>query len=188
MLNIVKFVIGTALLVTACNAPAPVPGASRTPGSPSGAGFGVYHDDAAGFSIQYPSAWQRIDRGDYPVEFTLQVPPGTNLLEKRMEIVIRQNAIDCQQSQYAGGPEGGFPRVERINGVDFLLESMSGIATGNVYEWVSYSTMKDTTCITITFVLHSASSGVYATEPAPFDKAADSAIFTELINSFQFDK
>jgi hypothetical protein len=146
----------------------------------------TYHDATAGFSIQHPPTWQPVDNGSGAVVFVLQAAPGTNLIELSMEINVRASSAQCKQSTYGGG-SGAAPTHTTVNGVDFLRETGTGIAAGNIYDWTSYSTLKQSTCITLTFVLHSSSSGVYSTEPAPFDRAAESAIFDEILNTFRFD-
>ena len=172
------------LLLAGCGRtfPPPIP----TQGPLPHADWLAYHDASAGFSIQHPPTWQRVYGGTGPVVFLLQSAPGTNLMQKTMEINVTPAAGECKQSTYGGG-SGAAPTHTTINGVDLVRETGSGIAAGNIYDWTSYSTLKQSTCITLTFVLHSSSSGVYTTEPAPFDRAAESAVFDEILNTFRFD-
>ena len=172
------------LLLAACGTafPPPVP----TQGPLPHVDWLAYHDDKAGFSIQHPLTWQRVENNGGPAVFALQAASGTNLLEKRMEIDVRPAAGDCKQSTYGGGASAA-PTHVLVSGVDFLRETGTGIAAGNIYDWTSYSTVRRGYCITLTFVLHFASSGVYSTEPAPFDRAAESAIFDEMLGTFRFD-
>jgi hypothetical protein len=167
----VPFVI---LAVSAC---APLP----TPYVPD---RGTY-ESAAGFSIQYPTSWQRLDTGDYPIVFSKQAAPGTTLLEKRMEIDVRDLGLDCHQTSYGGAVVSDTRTSLQTDGGSFLVETGTGIAAGNIYEWVSYSATRGFNCVTITFVLHSADPGVYATQPPPYDKAAESAIFDELLGTYR---
>ena len=171
------------LLLAACGRafPPPIP----TQGPLPHVDWLAYHDDSVGFSIQRPPTWQRVDSGTGPVVFALQAAPGTNLIDKTMEIDVRPAAADCKQSTYGGG--AGAPAHVSVNGVEFVKEAGSGIAAGNIYDWKSYSSLRRATCITLTFVLHSSSSGVYPTEPVAFDRAAESAIFDEILDTFRFD-
>ncbi len=73
-----------------------------------------------------------------------------------------------------------------INNIQFLKETGLGAAAGNIYDWTGYSTVKNNACISMVFVLHSANAGVYPTPPPDFDKAAESAVFTTIMNSFNF--
>ena len=174
----------TSLLLGGCGRafPPPIP----TQGHLPNVDWLSYHDDAAGFSIQHPLTWQQRDSSGYPVVFALQAAPGTNLIEKTLEISVKQDSSGCKQSTY-GGADASTTHVS-TNGTDFLREAGSGIAAGNIYDWTSYSTAHAATCITVTFVLHSSSSGVYATEPAPYDRAAESEIFDEMLSTFRFDQ
>lgn len=162
------------------------PTAAPTPGHLPQVDWLAYHDEVAGFTIQFPLTWQRQNPSGYPVVYSLPAAPGTTLLEKRMEINVVPDAGQCRESTYAGA-SGSPSQTVAINGVDFLKETGGGIAAGNFYDWTAYSTLRGSTCVTITFVLHSASSGVYSTEPAAFDKETESEIFPQLLNTFKFD-
>ncbi len=146
----------------------------------------AYRDPTGGFSIQHPLTWQESQGSGYPVVFTLQAAPGTTLLNKTMEIMVTPDSAECKESTYSSDTGTTSPHQVVINGVNFLKETGSGIGAGNIYDWTAYSTRRGTTCITITFVLHSANAGVYSTEPAPFDKVAESVVFDELIDTFRF--
>jgi hypothetical protein len=177
------FLAAAGLFAAACQAtPTPIPTAAHL----SDVDWAAYHDPA-GFSIQYPPTWQRRDNGQYPIVFGLEAAPGTTLLEKTMEINVAPGTGECRQTGYGAGGNGAAPENVSINGIDFLREYGGGIAAGNIYDTVSYSTQKAAACITVTFVLHSASSGVYVTEPAPYDKAAESEIFEALLSTFKFE-
>ena len=167
-------VVFVSLAFSAC---APLP----TPAVPD---RGTY-ESSAGFSIQYPTSWQRLDTGEYPIVFATQAAPGTTLLEKRMEIDVRDLGLDCRQTTYGGALVSDTLTSLQTDGGSFLVETGTGIAAGNIYEWTSYSTTRGFNCVTITFVLHSADPGVYATAPSPFDKAAESAIFNELLGTYR---
>jgi hypothetical protein len=176
-----------ALVLLACRAVAPGGTPTPTPSQLTHVDWLAYHDDLARFTIQHPLTWQQQPGEGYPVVFALQDDSGTNLIEKRMEINVRPQQGGCRQATYGGGADTNLALQQNINGVDWLRENGSGIALGNLYDWVSYSTVRDPNCITVTFVLHSADPGVYATEPPTFDPSAESAIFDELFATFRFD-
>lgn len=188
MMRLVLCTVTIAAATLACGLITSPPPATASP-TPTAAHLPnvdwLAYTDPAGFSISHPLTWQRMDSEGYPVVFVLPAAPGTTLLEKRMEIDVQQAPGDCRQSTYGAA----MPTESRatINGVDFLVQSGSGVATGNLYDWTSYSTTRGSACITITFVLHSA-SGVWATEPPAHDRAAESAAFSELISTFHFDQ
>jgi hypothetical protein len=197
-------VLGTALLAacvlvtpptptTAPTQPAPTiaptepaPTVAPTEGHLPNVDWLAYHSDLGWFTIQHPLTWQQSDNGGDPVEFVLPAAPGTTLLEKFMDIDVTPNATDCRELRYSG--DNTTSENISVNGVNFLKETGAGLGAGNVYEWTGYSTLKGTTCISITFVLHSANPGVYSTAPPDFDEAAESAIFDEILNTFKFDQ
>ena len=189
------FILGAALLgacapvtpSTPTLAPTqPAPKAVPTQGHRPNVDWLVYHDPAVGFSIGHPLTWQQSQGQGYPVVFTLQAAPGTTLINKTMEINVTPDAKVCNEGTYLSDTGSTSPQQVTVNAINFLKETGSGIGAGNIYDWTGYSTLKGTTCITITFVLHSANAGVYSTEPAPFDKAAESQIFGELLDTFRF--
>ena len=163
------------------------PDANSTPASPSGAEVMTYRNATAGFSLTFPLMWQTGDENANPAVYNAAVAPGTTLVEKRFEVLTTDHATDCRETTYQSDLNSTSPQHVTINNIDFLKETGGGIGAGNIYDWTSYSVMKATTCITVTFVLHSVSAGVYSTEPAPFDKLAESQVFDRVINSFQFN-
>ncbi len=190
MTRSIPILLASIFVLTACasgvpSTPSPLPAtAVPTQGPLPNVDWLAYHDDLGGFSVQHPLTWRQLENPGYPVAFILQIEPGTILLEKRMEINVTPNAASCAQSTYLGATGS---LTVTINGIDFLKETGSGIALGNLYDWTSYSTSRGGTCITITFVLHSANPGVFATVPPPIDKAAESQIFDQMIQTFKFD-
>ena len=145
-----------------------------------------YRNQTIGFSLHFPMSWQTTDASANPVVYTLPVDPGTTLVEERLEILTTANAADCKESTYGGA--SGAPEQVTINGIDLLKETGTDVGAGQIRDWSSYSVMKGSTCINVTFVLHSVAAGVYSTEPAPFDKAQEMQMFDSVISTFQFDQ
>ncbi len=192
MIRATYAILAAILLVAAC-VPATqmsaLPTATQAPASTQGplphVDWLAYHDATAGFSIQFPLTWKRQNPTGYPVVYTLTAAPGTTLLEKRLEINVTPDATGCKEATYEGA--ASTPQDVTVAGIQFTKETGQGIAAGNIYDWTAYSTVKSSTCITITFVLHSASAGVYGTEPAPFNRATEAQIFDEILSTFRFD-
>ena len=82
-----------------------------------------------------------------------------------MEIDVRDLGLDCRQTTYGGAVVSDTRTSLQTDGGSFLVETGTGIALGNIYEWTSYSTLRGANCVTITFVLHSANPG--STPPRP---------------------
>ena len=199
MRSMLIIILATALSISACGTvdlPVQVPATSLPTGVPPTAGptqsnlshvdWLAYQNDAVGFSIQHPLTWQTTDENANPVVFTLLAAPGTTLLDKSFEVLTTENAAECKEKTFDNASSSSSPEHVNINGIDFLKETGGDVGAGNIRDWTAYSVMKGTTCITVIFVLHSANAGVYSTEPAPFDRAAEAQVFDELINTFKF--
>lgn len=57
---------------------------------------------------------------------------------------------------------------------------------GHLHEWVGYSTLKNNACISMDFVLHSLNAGNFDPPVPEFDKAAESAVFTQIMSTFEW--
>ena len=188
----------TAMMLAACSPvtgtpsavpltePVPIPTTVPTQGHLPNVDNRTYEDSTVGFSVQYPPTWQASDQSGYPVLLTLEAAPGTTLTSKSFEIMVTEDATTCKEMRYLDDSGMNAPETVTINGIDFLKETGSTIGAGNIYDWNSYSVMKGTTCITLTLMLHSVNSGVYSTEPAPFDKVEEIKGFDLILNSFKF--
>ena len=152
------------------------------------AGWSSYHDDEGKFSLLYPSDWRRWDTSGYPVIFSVEVPPGTTLGEKQMRISVIQGVSECSNAN-AGGPVDTAPpeNITTPSGLTFLKESGADAGAGNVYQLTSYSILNGSTCVTITFVLHSSNPQMYDTPPPDYDPVAESQVFAKILNTLQFD-
>jgi hypothetical protein len=73
-----------------------------------------------------------------------------------------------------------------INNIQFVKRTGQEGAAGNFYDWVSYSTTRNNACISLAFILHSLNPGNFPVPPPVFDKNAESAVFTEVMNAFNW--
>ena len=181
-----------ALPTLTAPAPTPTPVPSETaapiPTKPSHADWVPYHDELGGFTILVPPTWQHSDSGGYPAIFSVRVPPGTTLGEKMMWINVLGGVAECTDPNAIGPNATGAPEhVTAAGGIDFLKESWGDAGAGNVYHLTGYSALKGSTCISITFILHSSNPQMYDTPPPDYDSVAESAIFGEMLDTFKFD-
>jgi len=163
-----------------------VPSATPSPTQNPTADFENYFSEKYGFEFKYPKGSSISNQSDIHARFTLPIlTTGTNLSEKYVDMSVIENASTCK-SPDVGGEVSGSENVT-INGVQFLRETGAGVAAGNLYEFVAYSTKSSSnTCVSLTFVLHSFNPD-NTTPPTPeFDKAAESAIFDTIINTFDW--
>ena len=71
-----------------------------------------------------------------------------------------------------------------INGINFLKENGEDGSTGRLRKWTAYSTWHNNACISLAFILSIGNSGIFSTPPHPFDEAAESAIFGQIVSTY----
>jgi hypothetical protein len=133
-----------------------------------------------GFNFKFPPGSVITSQTDTAGRIFMPIVSGTNLVEKYVDVTVVEDANPCKT------PAEGAATSENvtINSIDFLKETGTGVAAGNIYDWVAYSTTKDNACISLTFVLHSNDLGSYPTPPAPFDRTAESKVFDTIMTTF----
>ena len=145
-----------------------------------------YTNPTYGFEFQYPSQSQIIDQSSNSLKMNLPFTPGTNLREKYLQMTVIENADPCQSPLSSTSPPGSPTETVVINGISFLKQTGGDAGVGHLHEWVGYSTLKNNACISMDFVLHSLNAGNFETPPPVFDKAAESVVFTQMMNTFGF--
>ncbi len=143
----------------------------------------TYQNTKYGFKFTLPTGGTVASQTDTYGRVNLTIASGTLLLEKYLEVTVKEGLTPCkvQNMESVSGSEN-----VTINDIQFLKETGVGAAAGNIYDWTGYSTTKNNACISMVFVLHSANPGVYTTPPPDFDKAAESAVFTTIMSSFNW--
>jgi len=143
----------------------------------------VYQNVKYNFKFTLPTGATIASQSDNAGRVNLPIAAGTNLLEKYLQVNVVDGANPCVS-----------PAVENpvssenvtINNIQFLKQTGNGAAAGNRYDWTAYTTTRNNACIALAFILHSANPGNYQTPPPLFDPAAESAVFTTMISSFNW--
>ena len=143
----------------------------------------TYQNAKYGFKFTLPTGATIASQTDNAGRVNMTIAAGTLLLEKYLEVSVKEGLTPCkvQNMESVSTSEN-----VTINNIQYLKETGVGAAAGNVYDWTGYSTVKNNNCISMVFVLHSANPGVYTTPPPNYDKAAESAVFTTIMSSFNF--
>jgi len=146
-------------------------------------GTNVFQNTKYKFKFTLPTGATVASQSDTAGRVNMTIASGTLLLEKYLEVSVKEGLTPCkvQSMESVSGSEN-----VTINNIQYLKETGMGAAAGNVYDWTGYSTIKNNACISMLFVLHSANPGVYTTPPPNFDKAAESAVFTTIMSSFNW--
>jgi photosystem II stability/assembly factor-like uncharacterized protein len=142
----------------------------------------TYTNQQYGFQFMYPPDAQIVDQSASSIKLNLPFTPGTNLVEKYLQNSVVENANPCQSPLSATSRPGSPTETIVINGIPFLKQVGGDAAAGNLYEWVGYSTLHGNACISMDFMLHSL--GAIDPTPPNFDKAAESAVFTQIMSTF----
>jgi photosystem II stability/assembly factor-like uncharacterized protein len=166
--------------------PAIVRAGGPTPTStPASADWLTYSNQSYGFQFKYPPQSQIVDQSANSVKMNLPFAPGTNLAEKYVQMSVNENTGGLCQSPLSSTSRPGSPtETVVINGISFFKQVGGDAGMSQLYEWVGYSTLRGSACISMDFMLHSIATGAYATPPPEFDKAAESAVFTQIMSTF----
>ncbi len=147
----------------------------------------TYVNQTYHFQFNYPSQGQISNQTATSVHITLPFAPGTNLVEKYLDVSVAGNSTTCSSPLTQGYTPGSFQSQQvSINGVNFVKESGENSGAGNVYDWVAYSTLKGTNCISLGFTLHSTNPSNYTTSLPTFNMATESSVFSNIVSSFAF--
>ncbi|HEX9838673.1 MAG TPA: NBR1-Ig-like domain-containing protein [Anaerolineales bacterium] len=161
----------------------PTPTASPTPIPPPNDWL-TYTNIPYGFQFKYPPQAVVLDQTSNSLKMNLPFVPGTNLREKYLQLTVLENVNPCQSPLSSISPPGSPTETVVFNGISFFKQIGGDAGVGHLHEWVGYSTLKNNACISMDFVLHSLNAGNYATPPPIFDKAAESAVFLQMMGTF----
>ena len=141
----------------------------------------TYTNSTYGFQFKYPPQSEVFNQFPKSLLMNLPIIPGTNLGEKYLEMSVTQNAGTCQSPI---DTIHGTSETVTINGISFLKQTGGDANVGNLHEVVAYSTARDNTCVSMGFVLHSLAAGNYDPPQLEFDRAAESAVFLQMMSTF----
>lgn len=152
------------------------------PTAPPTSDWLIYVNTPHGFGFKYPPQSQVISQQDNFVRINLPIQPGTNLREKYLEAVVTENTGLCQ-SPFAASSMLATSETVTINGTSFLKQTGRDAGAGNFYDWVAYSTPRNNSCVSVGFLLHSLNAGNFDPPVPAFDRAAESAVFEQIMQT-----
>jgi murein DD-endopeptidase MepM/ murein hydrolase activator NlpD len=143
-----------------------------------------FTNNTYGFRFLYPAAGQIVGGGtDNSTRINLPFVPGTNLSQKYMQMTVAENVNPCR-SPLATSSIPQTSETVVINGISFLKETGEDGTAGHINTWIAYSTQKNNACVSLDFVLRAANPGVFSTPPPLYDKAAESAVFGQIMSTY----
>ena len=144
----------------------------------------TYTNQQYGFQFNYPPQAQIVDQTASSVKMNLPYTPGTNLVEKYLQMSVNENVNPCQSPLSSTSPPESPTETVLINGISFFKQVGGDAGVGHLREWVAFSTQRNNACISMDFMLHSLGTGAFQTPPPVFDKTAESAVFMQIMNTF----
>jgi heat shock protein HslJ len=153
----------------------------------TGSDWNLCRSETHGFEVGFPPEGELVDQSPQSARIDLPFTPGTNLLEKYLEITATETDETCTSPLAAGFEPGTIPtETVQVDDLEFTRETGHEGAAGSIYEWVAYSIDQDGLCISLGFVLRSSNPDVFSTPPPLFDSTAESEIFEEIVGTFRW--
>ena len=155
--------------------------------TPAANGWAICHSLRYGFEVSYPADSSLGEvREDY-ARIDLHITPGTNLVEKYLEITASPGAKTCTSPLAQGFEPAAVPtQPVSLQSLGFIRQEGREGAAGNHYQWVAYSIAQGDVCLSLSFVLHSANPENFSTPPAEFDPQQESAVFDQIMATFRW--
>jgi len=146
----------------------------------------VFTNNTYGFRFRYPQGGQIVAGGtDNSTRINLPRVPGTNLSEKYLEMTVAEDLNPCR-SPLATSSIPQTSETVVINGISFLKETGEDGTAGHINKWTAYSTARDNVCVSLDFVLRAANPGMFATPPPLYDEAAESVVFGQIVDTYEW--
>jgi photosystem II stability/assembly factor-like uncharacterized protein len=162
-------------------------GAPPTTPAPPTANWPAYINSTYGFNFKYPPGSERFFETTNSILIKMPITPGTNLMEKYLQMSVNENVNPCQSPLSDTSRPGSPTETVVFNGIPFFKQIGGDAGAGNLHEWVGYSTLKNNACISMDFVLHSLAAGAFDPPVPEFDKVAESAVFTQVMSTFAWN-
>jgi hypothetical protein len=155
--------------------------ATSTP-TPTTSAATTYQNTKYNFKFTLPAGANIAQQSDTAARINLPIiTPGTNLLEKYIQVSVTEGKTDCVVTDM----ENGGPKTTvTINNIQFTKQSGQGIALSNIYDWTAYSTLRNNACIIVAFIFHSVNPAVYPVPPPQYDKTKEMAVIDTVMNTY----
>ncbi len=160
--------------------PTATPVATAT--STDASGWNTWINETYAFSFMYPPGSTVDNKSDTSGRLSLPIISGTNLRQKWLDVTVAEGVSPCESP---GTHPIDTSEAVTFNGILFLKQTWGEGATSHRADVTAYSTAKGGACISLTFVLWSVVPQVLETPPPLFDRGAESAVFTQIMSTYQ---
>ncbi|GEM_PF-248123 len=158
----------------------PPPPPTTTPTPPADSWL-TFTSPQYGFQFQYPPGSVVFNQVANSAVVNLPIVPGTNLVEKYLDLRMLENVQTCAAPMVGASPTR---ETVTINGITFLKDVGEEDGAGQIRKWVAYNTTRNNLCVSFLFVLHSGNPGNYDPPRPVYDEAAESAVFQQMMQTF----
>ncbi len=142
----------------------------------------TYTNSTYGFQINYPPQSERFFETPNSILIRLPIQPGTNLVEKYLQLLVQENYGTCMLIDEESNRE-----LVVINGITFVKETGESQGAGQIRKVTTYSTERGNVCVTLPFILHSGNPDNYDPPKPVYDEAAESAVFMQMMSTFAWN-
>jgi hypothetical protein len=156
--------------------------AAANPPVASSDNWPTYVNGFYGFHLKYPPDGQILEENDIYAHIQLTFAQGTTLTDKYLEVNVNPYAESCESQEYGADPST--TEQLQIHGLDWLKEFGSSGGAGSSHEWIAYSTFQAGVCVNLNFFI--ISSNMYDPPPPDFDRDAETAVFAEIVSTFEW--
>jgi len=118
-------------------------------------GWDTFRSDELEFGFAYPASG-RLAAGEGVSLATIDfaADPATNVVEEVISVSGAEGAGSCASPLAQGWALDELaPKTVGVNGVSFLRQTHSGVATGTSTLWVAYTTQSDERCVSLGYEL-----------------------------------
>ena len=146
-------------------------------------GWNTWLNEPQAFSFMFPPGSTVASQSDTGGRVYLPIlTPGTNLTQKWLDVSVAEGVSPCKSP---GTHPTDTSASVTFNGIQFLKETWGEGLMSHRVDNTAYSTAKGNACITLTFVLWSVVPEVMTTPPPVYDRAAEAAVFTTIMGTYQ---
>jgi hypothetical protein len=150
-------------------------------------GWTCFQNDTYHFEFCYPADATLTEDSPEHMRIHLTVKPGTNLVEKWMDVDAQSGFTVCSSPVTEGYAPGSFTSgLQPIGDLTFTVESGGEGAAGSLYDWIAYSTARDTVCASLTGVLHSTNPAMMATPAPEYNPVVEEWVFHQIAATFRW--